>query len=214
MKTTTISTTKYQAACQTEKYECSSDEWESFANVNGERQTKQNRGKQKKNRTFIKYSWKYSSVSVMVLRRRFRLPLPFCHVIQTHCIHEIPFWQSNFFFRSHLVLVIYLHLNRKKTWGVEKSLYFTKIDEQKTKKKNLLSRTVRLFHLSILMRIFGKTKKYTYKYRWHSWNEYVFLYIYSSCIERQSTKLKLTTIIYICGRLKYHWFNWWLMDRD
>lgn len=90
-----------------------------------------------KNRTFIKYSWKYSSVSVMVLRRRFRLPLPFCHV--THCIHEIPFWQSNFFFRSHLVLVIYLHLNRKKTWGVEKSLYFTKIDEQKKKKKSTIT---------------------------------------------------------------------------
>lgn len=110
-----------------------------------------------KNRTFIKYSWKYSSVSVMVLRRRFRLPLPFGHV--THCIHEIPFWQSNFFFRSHLVLVIYLHLNRKKTWGVEKSLYFTKIDEQKKKKKIYYHESNDCFTFQFQCEFLAKQKK-------------------------------------------------------
>lgn len=110
--------------------------------------------KTEKNRTFIKYSWKYSSVSVMVLRRRFRLPLPFCHVIQTHCIHEIPFWQSNFFFVPiWFWLFICIWTERKRE--VLRNRFISPKSMNKRRRKNLLSRTVRLFHLSILMRIFG-----------------------------------------------------------
>lgn len=164
-----------------------------------------------KNRTFIKYSWKYSSVSIMVLRRRFRLPLPFCHVI--HCIHEIPFWQSNFFFSFPFGSGYLFAFEQKENVRCWEIALFHQNRWTKEEKKIHYHESNDCFTFQFQCEFLAKQKN-TYKYRWHSWNEYEFLYIYSSCIERQSTKLKLTTIIYICGRLKYHWFNWWLMDRD
>lgn len=168
------------------------DEWLSFANVS-EQQKYTNK---QKIAHFIKYSWKYSSVCVMVSRvwlplpLPLSLPLPFCHVTLIHWICDSCLVKFSRF------ISIYSFAFRQKTWAVRKSCNFCSVQRHwQWSQLSQIACNQLIRHLSM-------------------WCEFRFKIIdhFMNCVlnaelRKQRFKLEIS-------QTYFKWFNWWLIDRD